>query len=126
MGGFLRGFCCLFLPVILLVALRIWKPPYEPGVTRSILDRTAWTVFALGICLMFNMALYAMVLESDGGYRSWDQIQFHVKTFFVIAFIPLFGPLVAFLWERSTEFREAGSDSKLRDRDIDWIDEMDA
>jgi hypothetical protein len=119
LGVFLRGFCCCGLPVLLLMALWIWKPPYEPVVTRSIPDRIAWTVFALGVCLMFNMALYAMMLE-DTSYRPWELIQFHVRMFFGIAMIPFAGPLIAFLWQSC---RRSGDDSRDKKATAeDWIE----
>jgi hypothetical protein len=96
MHVFINIFVLVTLPTFAVIALRIWRPAHPPKTGKPILDRLAWTVFAFGICLMFNMVLYAAACE-DGAYRSWETIRLHIRVFLGLALIPLTGPLIVFL-----------------------------
>ena len=93
MQGFLRAFILVWLPVFAFVSLRIWKPASPPRIGRSVPDRLAWTLFALGICLMYNMVLWA-ALSEDGAYRSWETIRLHKRLFLGFGVIAVIGPLI--------------------------------
>ncbi|WP_435016227.1 hypothetical protein TA3x_003791 [Tundrisphaera sp. TA3] len=105
MGGFFRIFCCPTLPILAILALRIWRPVPPDVPARSVSDRIAWTVFALGIGLMLNMVLYSILLESEGNYRSWETIRLHGRVFLAIALIPVAGPLIVFVRQNSRRDR---------------------
>jgi hypothetical protein len=90
--------------------LRIWKPDFSSTPGRSVADRIAWTVFALGIGLMVSMVLYSTAHESDGRFRSWETIRLHERLFLSIALIPVAGPLIVFLCQAA----------RLLDKDEDF------
>src|SRR5437870_1372308 len=97
MWEFLRILCLFVLPVFAVAVLLIWDAGGSSKPARSQTDRIAWTIFALGICLMFGMAVYAMALEGDGHFRSWELIRAHKRWFLAIAVISVAGPLIVFL-----------------------------
>jgi hypothetical protein len=47
--------------------------------TRSLPDRIAWVTFTIGVWSMLWTALRALVGESDGDFRSWDEIRRQVR-----------------------------------------------
>lgn len=98
MAMFPRGFVFVFLPVFAFAAPRIWKPTPPTKQARSVADRVAWTIFTLGVCLMFNMVLFAALSESEGDFRTWETIAHHRQVFLVFALLASSGPLLAFLF----------------------------
>ena len=102
MWRFLLIFCIFGFPVFVTVAVVIWSHSWLPKSQRSIADRIAWTVFALGIFLMLTMVLYAMGSESDGDFRSWDTIRLHSRLFLAIAHDPARRPAA---WSSCTRRR---------------------
>jgi|GEM_PF-3144882 len=105
MGHFLAIFCFFWLPVFLFTALRIWRPAEASNGGRSVADRIAWTGFALGVCLMFNMVLYAKLLESDGDYRSWDTIRLHGHVLLAMAAFSVVAPVGVVLYQATRAHR---------------------
>jgi hypothetical protein len=90
----------IFLTIFAIPTALIWKPDFsgEPG--KSVADRVAWTIFSVGLSLMLSMALLAMVQE-DGSYRTWETIRLHVRCFLGLSIIPIAGPLIVFLSQRT-------------------------
>lgn len=87
------------LPVFAFLALWIWRPTLSSGTGKPVSDRVAWTVFAVGICLMFSMVLYVAASEGDGTYRSWDTIRLHTRVFLALALIAVLGPLIVSVFQ---------------------------
>ncbi len=96
MWQFLRVFLLISLPAFALVALPIWKPSARKDPAGPVGDRIAWTIFALGVCLMLTMTLHCLLSESDGDFRTWETIRAHVRIFLGISLIPIAGPLAVF------------------------------
>jgi hypothetical protein len=116
--GFLNIFVLVTLPVFAFVSLRIWKPAFPPKIGRSVPDRFAWTFFALGICLMFNMFLHAAASE-DGAYRSWETIRLHRRVFLGFGVIAVTGPLIVFLLQTTRPRPIEPPCKKPRGEDLD-------
>jgi hypothetical protein len=94
--------------VFAFVALRIWRPTPPSKRGRSVSDRIAWTLFALGVCLMFHMVLLAAVLE-DGTPRYWTTIRDHRRLFLAFSAVAIVGPLLVFLLQVSRSNRPGSS-----------------
>ncbi len=118
---FFRGFLLIFLAPFAVAALRTWRPAPPKKVARPVADRIAWTVFALGICLMFNMALYASVLVSDGDYRTWETIAHHRMMLFAIALLVVSIPVGVFLYQAVTRHNPHKAIKKPHSDDL-WQD----
>jgi uncharacterized membrane protein len=80
------------------VAWRIWRKPLARP--NSVVDRSAWTTFALGVCLMLTMAVFAMTKEGDGDWRTFETIRLHSRVFLGLALFAIAGPLAAYLAKR--------------------------
>lgn len=70
-------------------------------------DKFARYTFRLGVAWMILVTLYANARESDGSYRSWDEIQRHKNMFFVGAAIAIGGPTASLAISNAIKRREA-------------------
>jgi hypothetical protein len=113
MHDFLPIFCLFGLPILLVTALFILNPAANSEERRrSIADRIAWTLFALGVCLMLTMVLYVMTQESEGSWRTWETIRLHSRVFLTISMIPILGPLIVYLIQPGSERRRPDASRK--------------
>ncbi|WP_435009724.1 hypothetical protein P12x_000972 [Tundrisphaera lichenicola] len=115
---FLRISCFFALPIFVFASLLIWRPVARPGRSKSASDRIAWTLFALGICLMINMVLYSAAQEGDGNFRTWETTQLHKRVFLGIAMIPIAGPLIVYACQFAR--KRADRAIKKKSRVDDW------
>ena len=85
----------LYLAIVVLALLlsRLWKPGAS---TKPLDDRIAWSLFVLGISLMFFMVFVAAAGE-DSAHRSWETIRFHGKLLLTAAAFAVVGPIVIFV-----------------------------
>jgi hypothetical protein len=100
MAGFLSAFLMIFLLFFARPTARIWKPVRSGESEKSMADRVAWTIFSVGLALMLSLVLIVMVQE-DGSYRTWETIRLHVRCFLGLSIIPIAGPLIVFLSQRT-------------------------
>jgi hypothetical protein len=84
----------LYLAIVVLALLlsRLWKPGASK---KPLADRIAWSLFVLGISLMFFIVLVAGAGE-DSAHRSWETIRSHRNLLLAAAAFAVVGPLVVF------------------------------
>jgi hypothetical protein len=95
MGAFL---CELVL--LLLIASCFGLPIIRWLERKPTLDRIAWVSFGAGMLLMFYMALYGILSEGDGDFRTWDTIRRHKRIFFAGAALAVIVPAAVFLAQK--------------------------
>jgi hypothetical protein len=81
------------------------SPSREPG-ERNTLDVLAWWLFSAGVLGMFFITLRALLSESDGDFRSWDEIRWQVKQLWGTGFLGAGGPMVVWLIQWTLKRRE--------------------
>jgi hypothetical protein len=90
--------------------------PREPG-ERDRLDVLAWVLFAIGVLGMIFIAFRALLSESDGDFRSWDEIRRQVQQLWNAGFLAGGGPLAVWVIQKGFELRD-WLDRPERDRPI--------
>lgn len=81
---FTLGFCLVGLPVLVLIYGMLRWPTGRVGIAhklsaRSRSDRIAWLAFGCGVLAMWWITFVAAISETDGDYRTWDQIRFQSR-----------------------------------------------